>query len=144
MSTESAFIPIPTQQTLTARRIVSHWDETPYDELNDGPKLTRARVCNRYEGDLDGESWEEYLMLYPGPQSGSFVSLERFIGCLGEQQGSFVLQGVGTYANGVARGRLTIIPGSGTGELTGLRGEGDFIAAGGRCSTVTLTYAFST
>lgn len=123
----------------TATRTTKTWNEVPYDELDGAPTLTRSCVTNTYEGAIEGEGWEEYLMLCR-PDSGSFVSIERFIGCIGGQRGSFVLQSVGTYDNGVARGRLTVIPGSGSDELTGLRGEGQFTVLQGRYATITLDY----
>ncbi|WP_138505460.1 DUF3224 domain-containing protein [Spirosoma lacussanchae] len=124
---------------LTARRTVRSWTETPYDELTDAPTLTRSGVTNTVTGDLEGESWEQYLMMYRSQTSCSFVSLERFIGSLDGHRGSFVMQGTGTYEDGVARGTLTIVPGSGTDELTGLQGSGTFVAAEGRFSTIRLT-----
>lgn len=127
-----------TQQTLIAHRHVKSWRETSYDELTGGPALTRARVYNTFAGDLDGESWEEYLLVCLDDNTRSFVSSERFVGSLGGRVGSFVMQGVGTYENGVTRGHLVIVPGSGTGELTDLRGSGEFVGSKGRPSTVTL------
>ncbi len=124
----------------TARRTYKTWNEVPYDELDDAPKLTRSCVTNAYEGDIEGEGWEEYLMLCRDDDSHSFISMERVIGCMGDRRGSFVMQSVGTYENGVAQGRLTVVPGSGSGDLTGLRGEGRFTALRGRHATISLTY----
>ena len=124
----------------TARRTTKTWNEVPYDELNGAPTLTRSRVINAYEGDIEGEGWEDYLMLCRDDKSTSFVSMERVIGCLGDRRGSFVLQRVGTYENGVAQGRLTVVPGSGSGDLTGLRGEGQFTVLQGRYATITLEH----
>ena len=38
------------------------------------------------------------------------------------------MQDVGTFENGVAKGRWTILPGLGTGGLRDIRGEGQFAA----------------
>ena len=68
---------------------------------------------------------------------------ERVTGTLGGRSGSFVLQGVGTWEEGVARTTWTVVPGSGTGQLTGLRGEGGIEAAGGQAEiTYRLDYDF--
>lgn len=123
-----------------ARRIAKTWNEIPYDELDGAPKLTRSRVTNAFEGGIEGEGWEEYLMLCRDDDSGSFVSLERIIGCIGDRRGSFVMQSVGTYENGVAQGRMTVVAGSGSGDLTGLRGEGQFTVLQGRYATIMLDY----
>jgi hypothetical protein len=126
----------------TAQRMYKSWKEDAYDEIDGAPKLTQSRVTNTFVGDIEGESWEEYLMMYRSDDSCSFIGLERIIGKLGERSGSFVVQGIGTYETGIAQASLTIIPGSGTGDLVGIRGQGEYIAPKGQHSTVTLDYEF--
>ncbi|GAB3975061.1 DUF3224 domain-containing protein [Spirosoma terrae] len=124
----------------TAKRIYKTWKEEPYDELADAPKLTHSRVTNTLEGDIEGESWEEYLFMYRREDSCSFILMERIIGKLGGLNGSFVVHGYGTYEDDVAQADLTIIPGSGTGQLIGLRGSGRFVAPKNEYTTVTFDY----
>ena len=140
MQTQPAYPPSPVDGivTLTARRIGKTWTEKPFDELAGGPTLIRSCVINRFEGGIEGESWEEYLMVCQSNGSGTFVSLERIIGRVNGRTGSFVVQGIGAFEKGIANGELTIVPHSGTGELTGIRGNGRFTAPGGRTSMVTL------
>ncbi|MFD2570413.1 DUF3224 domain-containing protein [Spirosoma soli] len=126
---------------LHARRRVKSWQESAYDELANGPTLVRANVINLLEGDVEGESWEEYLLMYRPDGSCSFVSMERVVGCIGDRSGSFVLQSVGSYKQGIATGQLTIMPGSATRGLVGLQGEGQFVTLAGSHSTLTLTCA---
>ena len=132
----------PIHQVLQVTRIYKSWTEVSYDELTDGPKLTRATVSNILEGDIEGESWEEYLMMYQYDGSCSFVSMERVVGCIGDRSGSFVVKGVGTYEQGIAQGQLTIVPGSGTRDFTDLKGFGEFFAVKGQHATVILTCTF--
>ncbi len=40
----------------TATFKVNSWDEKPYDEMEGGPKLTRATVTKSFSGDIEGES----------------------------------------------------------------------------------------
>ena len=108
------------------------WDEGPYAELEGAPKLTHARITNAYRGDLEGEGTSEVLMFYSSESSATYLGFERVTGTLGGRSGSFVLQGVGTWEEGVARTTWTVAPGSGTGQLTGLRGEGGIEAASGQ------------
>lgn len=63
------------------------------------------------------------LMFYRADGTGHAIALERITGTLGGRSGSFVLQHNGTFAAGA----LMVLPGSGTGELAGLRGEGQLI-----------------
>ena len=43
-----------------------------------------------------------------------------------------MLQQVGTYEGTTARATWQVVPGSGTGDLTGLRGEGGYVAEHGQ------------
>src|SRR5262245_1450447 len=123
---------------------VKNWDEGPYNEAEGLPKLTRTSVTNRYQGVIDGEGASASLMVYTDGGSASFVSLERVIGRIAERSGSFVLQGRGTYDNaeGIARGTWFVVPGSATGQLTGLRGEGAFVAGHQPPGEITFDYYF--
>jgi hypothetical protein len=121
---------------------VTAWDEKAYDDM-DGRKLTKAHVEQTFEGDIQGESSVEYLMVYPDESSASVVGVERVEGSLGGKSGSFVLQTVGRFEDGRATSDWTVVPGSGTGELTGLSGEGSFQTEEGGWASYTLDYAFN-
>ena len=102
------------------------WEGQPYTEVT-GAKLTRAEVAYTYQGDLTGDSTLQYLMFYRADGTGHAIALERIEGTLGGRRGSFVLQHSGTFAAQGVAGALMVLPGSGTGELAGLRGEGQLI-----------------
>ena len=123
---------------------VKSWDESPYNEVDGLPKLTRANVTYTHQGVIDGERTSSSLMVYAIDGSASFVILDRVIGKIGDRSGSFVLQGSGTYssADGIARGNWFVVPGSGTGDLAGLRGEGGFVAGHQPPGTITFDYYF--
>jgi hypothetical protein len=74
--------------------------------------------------------------------SASLVSLQRFAGRLAGRQGSFVLQGSETVDHGRISAKWSVVPGSGTNELTGLRGDGGFEGEFGKGSVGTLDYWF--
>ena len=48
----------------------------------------------------------------------------------------------GSFDGGEAKGEWTVVPGSGTDELGGLRGRGGFAAPLGSEAAVTLEYEF--
>ena len=114
----------------TGRFEMKSWDENPYQEMEGARKLTKAAVSNRFSGDLEGESMLEYLMAYSDEDTAFFVGIELVDGRLGDRAGSFVLQQTGTYKDGTVNASWFVVPGSGTGELAGLKGEGGFIWAG--------------
>ena len=47
-----------------SRFALTSWDEKPYSEGEDLPKLTRAAVTKTFTGDIAGEGHVEYLMMY--------------------------------------------------------------------------------
>ncbi len=121
---------------------VKSWDEKPYDEIEDGPKLTRATVAKSYSGDIEGEGTVEYLMIHREDGSASFVGLERVVGAIGDRQGSFVLQHSGSFEGGTATTTWFLVAGSGTGDLRELRGDGGFASAHADEYAITLDYDF--
>lgn len=109
---------------------IKSWDEKPYDEVDGLAKLTRARVVKTYTGDIEGEGTNESLMTYQeGGAAASYTGLERIICKIANKSGSFVIQEHGTYTQAEgAKTEFFIVPGSGTGELAGIRGKGSYIA----------------
>jgi hypothetical protein len=127
----------------TATFTVESWDEVPWDEQADLPKLTRATVEKALSGDLEGTSTTVWLMSYGADGSADFVGIERVKGTVGGRAGSFVLQHIGRYDEGAARASLGVIPGSGTGDLSGISGEGSFVADPNGSIALELSFAGS-
>jgi hypothetical protein len=123
-----------------SRFAIKSWDEKPYSEGPDLPKLTRAAVTKTFTGEIVGEGQVEYLMMYRSDGSASYVGLERVVGQVAGKKGSFVLQRTGVFENGVAKESYFVIPRSGTGELQGLRGEGTSALGHGTEHPMTLSY----
>ena len=121
---------------------IKSWDEKPYNEIEGAAKLTRASVTKSYQGDIEGEGKVEYLMMYRSAGSASFMGLERVTGSIGGRSGSFVLQHTGTFEDGVAKVTLSVVPGSGTGDLRGMKGEGGFSVGHQPPYAMTLDYHF--
>jgi len=118
------------------------WNETPFNEMQGMPKLTRVSATKTYEGDITGEGKVEYLMMYRADGSATFTGLERVVGTMGGHSGSFVLQHSGTFEHGIATVTLSVVPGSGTEALRGLKGEGRFAVGHQPPYHMTLDYRF--
>jgi hypothetical protein len=116
------------------------WDENAYEELSNGRRLTRASVAQALSGDIEGEGSAEWLMCYRPDKTATFVGLQRLTGRLGDRDGSFVVESHGTFDGELARGRWTIVPGSGTDELRDIQGEGTWEAPHGPEATFELDY----
>jgi hypothetical protein len=127
-------------KTANARFAITSWDEKPFSEGRDLPRLSRASVVKTFTGDIEGEGQVEYLMMYRSDGSATFVGLERIAGRLGGKAGTFVLQRLGVFENGQAKETYSVIPGSATGELQGLRGDGSSAVGHGMEHPFSLNY----
>jgi hypothetical protein len=87
----------------------------------------------RFEGDLVATGAGEMLTaLTPNPGSAGYVAIERVTGTLRGRSGSFVFQHSGTMDQGAQRLSITVVPGSGTGDLAGISGSFKINIAEGR------------
>lgn len=128
------------RNSANARFAIKSWDEKPYNEGPDLPKLTKATVTKTYTGDITGEGRVDYLMMYRSDGTAAFVGLERVTAELGGKSGTFVLQRAGVFEGGVAKETYSVIPGSATGELRGLVGDGSSAVGHGMEHPFTLSY----
>jgi hypothetical protein len=120
---------------LSGTYTVGKWDETPYDVIEDRMKVTRASVEYAFSGDIEGTAKVEYQMFYksfddkdPHKAHAEYVGIMRIIGKLKGKSGSFAVKDNGVYSSGVAKSGLSIVPGSGTGELSEIVGTGAYKA----------------
>jgi len=126
--------------TANARFAIKSWDEKPYSEGPDQPKLTRASVKKTFTGDIEGEGHVEYTMVYRPDGSATFVGIERIVGRIGDKKGSFVLERIGVFEGGQAKESYSVIAGSGTEDLTGLQGNGQSSVGHGMEHPFVLNY----
>ena len=86
--------------------------------------LGRMSIDKTFHGDLDATSKGEMLsVMTPVKGSAGYVAIEQVSGSLSGKQGSFVLQHFGTMDKGKNRLILEVVPDSGSGELSGLKGK---------------------
>ena len=109
--------------TAQARLKVKVREEKPFSETSEGPRLTSGSSILVYEGDLEGEAVLEEVRVHFTDKRAGIYGVQRFAGRLKDLQGSFVLHLAGQVREGAQSSTLTVIPGSGTGGLKGLRGE---------------------
>jgi len=101
----------------------------------EGSTLGRMSLEKKIHGDLEGTS--KGTMLTAGTDvkgSAGYVAMERVTGTLNGKTGSFVLQHSGTLTRGAAQQNITVVPDSGTGQLTGITGKFLVIIADGKHS----------
>jgi hypothetical protein len=124
------------------RIAVRTYEPTTYDQPAEGPALVRIHVAEDFTGDIEGEGTAEFLQTARSETEASFVGVERVTGTIGGRSGTFVLQDHGTLRGTTVSGTWFVVPGSGTGELRGLGGEGGFTAELGQEAEITLNYWF--
>lgn len=83
----------------------------------------RMLIDKQYRGPLVGSGQGDMLTAgNPASGTAAYVALEHVTGTLDGKQGGFVLQHAGTMQAGAQQLTINIVPGSGTGELSGITG----------------------
>jgi hypothetical protein len=119
---------------------VTGWDEKPYAQIGAGGKLTKASVKGKLTGDVVGEATTEWLMCYANDSEATYLGFQKIDGALGGQEGSFVVEMTGAFDGAVAKGTWSVVPGSGSGSLAGITGEGRFHSPKGTKASYALDY----
>ena len=114
------------------------YDEAPYGDA-DGVEVSRVHISRTFSGDLEGESIAE-LLIAKAEAGGGYVGHDRVTGSLQGKTGGFVFQHTGLMGPEGVTNTGTIVPGTGTGELAGIAGEGTMLADEEGNHTLTLAY----
>jgi hypothetical protein len=95
----------------------------PSSDSTEGSLLGRMSIDKQIHGELEATSKGEMLTAGTSVKgSAGYVAIERVTGTLNGKSGSFVLQHSATMDRGVPHLVITVVPDSGTGQLTGLAG----------------------
>jgi len=94
------------------------------DEKVGDQTIGRMSLDKQFEGDLKATSKGQMLAAMTDVQgSAGYVAMERVRGTLHGQSGTFALQHSGTMTRGDAQLTVTVVPDSGTDQLSGLAGK---------------------
>jgi len=106
------------------------------DEGGGSPTIGRMLLDKQYHGDLEATGKGTMLAAGTGAKgsSGGYVALEIVTGTLKGRTGTFVLQHSGIMNRGVPTLFITVVPDSGTDQLTGIAGKMNIIIADGKHS----------
>jgi len=113
----------------------------PYN-VSESAGMARISIDKQFHGDLDASSQGEMLSCGSAKDSGGYVAIERVTGTLHGRRGSFALQHKATMTRGVPALDIIVVPGSGTGELSGLRGSMNIVIAAGGAHSYAFDYSF--
>ena len=117
--------------------------EDPYEALDGGVRLTHAHGTQSFSGDIQADGAVHWLMLYRSDKTAQFVGLQRISGSIGGRRGSVVLAAEGTHDGKGSTISLEVVPGSGSGDLEGISGNGKLTNPGGKTGTYELEYSFA-
>ncbi len=97
----------------------------------------RMTIVKQFHGVLQAASTGQMLAAQTSVKgSAGYVAMERVTGSLDGRAGTFVLQHTGTMNRGEPSLSVTVVPDSGTGDLTGLSGKMAINIADGKHSYV--------
>lgn len=100
-----------------------------------GTLIGRYSLVKQYHGDLDATSKGEMLSAgEPSSGNAGYVAIEQVTGTLNGHTGSFALQHIGSMESGSYKLSVVVVPGSGTGQLTGIGGTLTIIITSGKHS----------
>lgn len=95
----------------------------------------RMSIEKQFRGDLEAVSRGQMLAVQTEVKgSAGYVAMERVSGTLDGRSGSFALQHSGTMTRGEPQLMVTVVPDSGTQQLTGLSGKMSINIADGQHS----------
>jgi hypothetical protein len=124
---------------------VVEYTSVPYRELPGGATLSRLSVVDVFHGGIVGDGRAEADLFTRADGSSRDVGMIHVIGSLGGRDGQFVIETAGSFDGQHVESTWRIVAGSGSGELTGLRGHGTETAElvdGEFVPTYELTYYF--
>jgi hypothetical protein len=98
--------------------------QKPDTQIARTANLGRLTIDKQFHGDLEASAKGEMLATQTEVKgSAGYVALERVTGKLQGRAGSFVLLHSATMTRGAPETTITVVPDSGTGELTGIAGS---------------------
>lgn len=97
--------------------------EPPHDRVG-SVALARAHFAKTFTGAIEATSTVEMLSVRGSDHGAGYVAIERIRGTVDGRKGSFVLLHIGTMDDESRWAKWPIAPGSGTGDLAGISGEG--------------------
>ncbi|HWW59968.1 MAG TPA: DUF3224 domain-containing protein [Thermoanaerobaculia bacterium] len=119
------------------RRAVGTFEVTlnPLPFSSESSLLGRMSIDKQFHGDLEGVSKGEMLSAMTDVKgSAGYVAIERVSGALHGRTGTFVLQHSATMTRGTPSLTITVVPDSGTDQLTGLSGSLGIVIEAGKHS----------
>lgn len=116
-------------QQARATFVVTDWEHVGGPpEIRAGLAINHAHAVKVFDGQIEGRSLTEFTGAFSEhTRTGTYVAMESFEGAVNGLEGTFLFAHMNSMHDGEVRDHdhmLVIVPSSGTGELTGIRGTG--------------------
>ncbi|MET9022345.1 DUF3224 domain-containing protein [Actinopolymorpha sp. NPDC004070] len=126
---------------------ITRWDATTEEE-DGGVTIASILVGKEFRGGLTGTSTARLLTVAGRvTTSAAYVAVERMTGTLDGRTGSFAVQHAATMEGEGEEQRstmtVTVVPDTGTGDLTGIRGEVTITVHEDGSHTYAIEYDFA-
>jgi Protein of unknown function (DUF3224) len=128
--------------TLATKLEIKSWDEQPYQEFDDGRKLTKAAVTLAGSGDEITSASFDAVLFYRPDGASEYVSIMLVNASLGGEAGSFALRGSGDYDGTRAASEFEIVEGSGTGGCAGITGTATSVSTHEDYPNMPITFKY--
>lgn len=113
----------PPAVSLATIKAAGPFDVKMSPESGPDSAVGRFTLTKQYHGDLEATATGEMLTAMTATKgSAGYVAIEKVTGTLAGRTGTFHLQHTGVMNRGAPSLTITVVPDSGTGELTGLTG----------------------
>jgi hypothetical protein len=112
----------------------------PPSDIKTGLPTGVATMTKTFTGEISGRSATLFTAAFdPATSTGTYVAMESFEGSVAGRAGAFnFAHSATTLGDGRESEFLVIVPGSGTGELTGITGDGGLTIADDGTHTIFL------
>lgn len=125
-------------------RVAANFVNDTYDEHEDGEfegsALARIDITRTFSGDVAGRSTAELMTVRSADGSAAYVAFDRIVATIDGRSGAFVFQHWGTITAEGGHVAGAVVPGSGTGGLSGIEGEGTIRVDDEGTHTLELDY----
>jgi hypothetical protein len=115
---------------LTGTFQITDWQESVEKSFDEGGKLTSAKVCQTYSGDITGKSGITYQMNYEPNGNASFIGLEFIVGNITGKFCKLTIKHDGRFENGLAKSEFSILSSCTHKELVGVKGIFESVEGG--------------
>lgn len=116
-------------ETATGTFSVTEMVPQPFEaHVTTGLPTGYALMRKEFQGGISGNAQTQFVAAFDPERGGTYVAMESFEGTLNGRTGAFnIAHSATTSGADRTNEMLLIVPGSGTGELTGITGTGSMV-----------------